>query len=376
MSLTRPDSTAQPTAGPAPADEVHPGAEGWGIGLRVWIERAGQSILGPGRLELLETIDRLHSISAAARQLRMSYRHAWELVQGINESAGEPLITTATGGVRGGGAQLTSLGRWAIAAFRQVQASLRQSAAGLTARLGEDAAPATLHVAAAMSLEEVVGQLLTDFSLQSPRVRVRAIYGASDELADHLLAGAPGDLFLTADPHQLDRLQAADLFQRERQVALAENGLAAIGAADGAIAVRRPADLAAGAWRIALADPNCPLGGYTRAYLEERELYADLRPRAVWVENSRAALAAVRAGQADLALVYSSDAACASGCRALFTVRRLSVPIRYCGAVLGRGSASGPAERLLAFLTSPAAAQRFRRCGFLPNRPVTPAADG
>src|SRR5262245_51311434 len=101
--------------------------EDWGIAVRVWVERAGQSILGPGRLELLDGIDRHHSISAAARQLGMSYRRAWELVQSINEAAGEPLVTATTGGVQGGGAQLTPLGRWAIGVFREAQAHLQQA---------------------------------------------------------------------------------------------------------------------------------------------------------------------------------------------------------------------------------------------------------
>ena len=74
------------------------------MGCAFWVERAGQSILGPDRLELLEGIDRSHSISAAARQIGISYRQAWELVQGINEAAGEPLVTAATGGLHGGGA--------------------------------------------------------------------------------------------------------------------------------------------------------------------------------------------------------------------------------------------------------------------------------
>ena len=94
--------------------------EGWGIGLRFWFERAGKSILGPGKLELLENIDRSHSISAAARQMEISYRHAWELVQNINEAAGEPLVTASTGGVQGGGAQLTPLGHWTISVFRDL----------------------------------------------------------------------------------------------------------------------------------------------------------------------------------------------------------------------------------------------------------------
>ena len=128
----------------------------------------------------------------------------------------------------------------------------------------------------------------------------------------------PGDVFLTADPHQLERLLAAELVQRDQQVTLAENGLAAISTAAGDVPVRRPADLAQGDWRIALAEPVCPLGRYTHAYLESLNLYDSLRQRAVWVENSRAAVTAVRARQADVALVYSSDARRAEGCRLLF----------------------------------------------------------
>jgi len=342
--------------------------EGWGIGLRVWFERAGKSILGPGQLELLENIDRSHSISAAARQMGISYRHAWELVQSINEAAGEPQVTASTGGVQGGGAQLTPLGHWAISVFCDVQVQLQQRATGLLPRIQEPAPSPTLHIAAALSLEEVVSQLLTDYARKVPGIRVRTIYGASDELADQLLAGAPGDVFLTADPHQLDRLLAAKLVQRDQQVSLAENGLAAIGAADRDVHVRRPADLARGSWHIALAEPDCPLGNYTRTYLKSLNLYDALQKRAVWVENSRAAVTAVRAGQAEAALVYSSDAGRAEGCRRLFHAQSLPAPIRYLGAVLQRGQETNSARQLLAFLASPRSVRCFRRCGFLAIR--------
>src|SRR5262249_2231397 len=162
------------------------------------------SVIGPEQLEMLQAIDRHGSISAAARATGIPYRRAWELVQGMNEAAGEPLVTTATGGVQGGGAQLTPLGHWAMAGFRGVQGSLVQPAASLAPSL-LDQATAALHVVAAVSLEEVLGQLLTDYAALTPALRVRAVFGASDELADHLLAGSPGHLFLTADPQQFDR---------------------------------------------------------------------------------------------------------------------------------------------------------------------------
>src|SRR5262245_30551328 len=143
MSSTRPDKSE------------HPRGDGWGIGLRVWVERAGQAILGPGRLELLEGIDRDHSIRAAARGMGMSYARAWSLVQRVNEAAGEPLVIASAGGAQGGGAELTPLGRWAVGVFREARAKLDQAATGLLPRLREQAPSDTLHVAAAVSLEEV-----------------------------------------------------------------------------------------------------------------------------------------------------------------------------------------------------------------------------
>ena len=75
----------------------------WAVGVRVWVERDGAAVLGGGRLELLEEIDRCHSISAAARRIGMSYRHAWVMVQEVNRAAGELMIEAATGGRNGGG---------------------------------------------------------------------------------------------------------------------------------------------------------------------------------------------------------------------------------------------------------------------------------
>jgi molybdenum ABC transporter molybdate-binding protein len=347
------------------ADEAADKKAGWGIGLRIWIERAGQRVIGAEQLQVLEAVDRHRSISGAARALAIPYRRAWELVQGMNAAAGEPLVTTATGGMRGGGAQLTSLGRWAMAGCRALQGNVRQAAASLRPHLLEQSPPA-LHVIAAVSLEEVLGQLLSDFAAVEPGLRVRTVFGASDELADHLLAGAPGHVFLTADPLPLDRLEAARLLQPGTAVSLAENGLAAVARSDKPCRVRKPADLARGdTGRVVLACPECPLGRYTQAYLDGLSLSERIAPRAVRVENSRAVLAAIRAGRGEVGVVYSSDAAGAERCRTLFRVRRMPIPIRYSGIVVNRGTMPGPARRLLEFLCSAQAAQRFRQCGFL-----------
>jgi molybdate transport system substrate-binding protein len=177
------------------------------------------------------------------------------------------------------------------------------------------------------------------------------------------VAGAPADLFLTADPAGLGRLEHAGLLAPGPPVTLARNGLAAVGAPGGP-AVRSAAGLAGPAVRrVALAEPGCPLGAYTRAYLEPLGLWEAVRARAVFLDNPGVVLEAVREGQADAGLVYRSDAA-AAGCRVLFRAGPASV--RYAAALTCRGAGKPAARALLGFLTSPAAARRFRGCGFLP----------
>ena len=77
--------------------------------------------LGHGKVRLLELIAETGSISAAARQMEMSYRRAWLLIDEVNGIFGNPVVETATGGTGGGGAKITPLGEAVIAAFRDIE---------------------------------------------------------------------------------------------------------------------------------------------------------------------------------------------------------------------------------------------------------------
>ncbi len=339
----------------------------WTLGLRVWVERAGQALLGPGRAELLERIANSRSISAAAREMSMSYRRAWLLVQEVNSAAGEPLVEAVTGGSHGGGAQLTDAGEAALAVYKQLREGLHQWAMTLLPRVNAASAPPILHVAAAVSLEDVLSQLLADYAASHPKVRVRTIFGASDELVDHLLSGAPAALFLSADPRQLDRLEAVSLIEPGSRRELAANSLAVIGRDEKMASVRTlEALLRQDNVNIVLADPSSPLGSYTVAYLTECGQLAKVLARATIVDNSRAVVAMVQGGRADAGLAYGSDASRAEGCRVLFRVRRPPGAIRCVGAILRHHSQHEPANSLLDFLASPSGAACFQRCGFLP----------
>ena len=77
--------------------------------------------IGPGKADLLDAISRSGSISAAAKDMGMSYRRAWLLVDAMNASFREPLVQSTRGGRGGGGARLTPLGRDALARYRAME---------------------------------------------------------------------------------------------------------------------------------------------------------------------------------------------------------------------------------------------------------------
>jgi molybdate transport system regulatory protein len=74
---------------------------------RFWLSKDGMSFLGAGRIELLERIEQSGSINAAAKEMKMSYKAAWERINGMNALADEPLIERKAGGKGGGGSHLT-----------------------------------------------------------------------------------------------------------------------------------------------------------------------------------------------------------------------------------------------------------------------------
>jgi molybdate transport system regulatory protein len=93
---------------------------------RFWLTKEGQSFLGAGRIELLEQIDQTGSINAAAKEMKMSYKAAWERINGMNALADKPLIERLTGGRGGGGTKLTSYARELIATFHRFNELHRQ----------------------------------------------------------------------------------------------------------------------------------------------------------------------------------------------------------------------------------------------------------
>jgi molybdate transport system regulatory protein len=93
---------------------------------RFWLTKKGKSFLGSGRIELLERIDRTGSIHAAAKEMKMSYKAAWERINSMNEMSDQPIITRTKGGRGGGGTVLTPYAHELIATFKRFNELHRQ----------------------------------------------------------------------------------------------------------------------------------------------------------------------------------------------------------------------------------------------------------
>jgi molybdate transport system regulatory protein len=89
--------------------------------VKVRIDFDDAHAVGPGKIALLERMRDCGSLSQAARELDISYRRAWQLLDSLNTSFNEPVIVTSIGGKGGGGSEITKLGLALIDAYRALE---------------------------------------------------------------------------------------------------------------------------------------------------------------------------------------------------------------------------------------------------------------
>ncbi len=97
--------------------------------VRLRLFSGSEIAIGPGKADLLELIAETGSIAEAAREMEMSYKRAWSMVKSMNAAFDGPLVTREVGGAKGGGAELTPLGREIVALYREAEQAAEQSVA-------------------------------------------------------------------------------------------------------------------------------------------------------------------------------------------------------------------------------------------------------
>jgi molybdate transport system regulatory protein len=106
--------------------------------IRFRIDFTPSAFVGPGKIDLLEAIRVSGSLSQAARNLGMSYRRAWLLVDSLKASFREPVTLASKGGKGGGGVTLTRFGERLISSYRAIESDI----AGVAARRLQKITPA------------------------------------------------------------------------------------------------------------------------------------------------------------------------------------------------------------------------------------------
>jgi len=230
------------------------------------------------------------------------------------------------------------------------------------------AEPRAPVVLAAASLQEALSAV-ADAWARHGHPRPIVSFAASSALARQIEAGAPADLFLSADEDWMDYLAQRRLLRPGTRVDLLTNDIVLVAPAASPVRLTAargfPLARALGTGRLAIADPDSvPAGKYGREALSALGVWPQVAPRVARAENVRAALALVARGEAPLGVVYATDARAEPAVRVITVLPAGSHrPVAYPLAALAR-SANPEGEAFRRFLRGPEAGAIFRRYGF------------
>ena len=222
-------------------------------------------------------------------------------------------------------------------------------------------------VFAAASLTDAVQEASAAYE-KTVRVTVKSSFDSSSVLARQIEAGAPADVFFSADTKWMDYLQSRNLIQAASRKNVLGNRLVLIAPAQSQIQLRIaphfPLAAALGKGRLATGDPDSvPAGRYARSALTKLGVWDEIAPRLAPAENVRIALLYVARGEAPLGIVYASDALAAKSVRVVDTFPAdTHEPIVYPIALTK--SAKAEAAAFVAYLAGPQRLQLFSKYGF------------
>lgn len=205
--------------------------------------------------------------------------------------------------------------------------------------------------------------------------RVVISYAASPALAKQIEAGAPADIFISADLDWMDYLSGKGLIRRDTLLHLLGNRLVLVARQDStvALAIKPGLDLSAalGKGRLALANVQAvPAGKYARASLEKLGAWEGVKDQLAQGENVRSALLLVARGECPLGVVYATDAAADPSVKVVGTFPEDTHPEIVYPVAVTKDSAHPEAGKFLSYLRSERAKAVFEKQGFtVLNRP-------
>jgi molybdate transport system substrate-binding protein len=239
--------------------------------------------------------------------------------------------------------------------------------ASLPAAEAQQSQQPQILVFAAASLTDAIQDISAVYE-KTAHVKVKSSFDSSSVLARQIEAGAPADVFFSADTAWMDYLQSRDLIQPTSRKNVLGNRLVLIAPAQSQIQLKIaphfPLAAALGNGHLATGDPDSvPVGRYARSALTTLGVWDEIAPRLARAENVRVALFYVARGEAPLGIVYASDALADKRVRVVDTFPAdTHEPIVYPTALTK--SAKSQAAGFVAYLTSPQGHDIFVKYGF------------
>ena len=230
------------------------------------------------------------------------------------------------------------------------------------------AAPAvaeTIRLSAAASLTDALKEIVAGYQESSPENKVLPNFASSGALAKQIAAGAPADIYISANPKWMQHLRQQGLIAASTEGILVQNSLVFVGMPGGARTLHDLIPLE----RIALGSPaSVPAGKYAEHALRKAGLYTQLQHAGslILAKDVRQALLYADRGEVDGAFVYRTDALLATQAQILFAVPQELYPhVVYPAALTKAGMGNNAINEFFAYLFSQPAQQVFKEYGFV-----------
>ncbi|WP_339137420.1 MAG: molybdate ABC transporter substrate-binding protein [Candidatus Electrothrix sp. GW3-4] len=223
----------------------------------------------------------------------------------------------------------------------------------------------TVYLSAAASMTDAIKEIITDFHVSHPQVKIQTNFGSSGGLAKQIDQGAPGDLYISANPKWVNYLVEKQLIAPKNNRILAYNKLVFLGEKRSSpLTLEKLTELE----RIAIGSPkSVPAGQYSKQTLEHAKIYTALRQanKLVLAKDVRQALLYADRGEVDGAFVYRTDALMARNAEILFTVPddyhdRVAYPV----GLTASGAKKAAAKALYEYMGTPDAKKVLQQFGF------------
>jgi molybdate transport system substrate-binding protein len=231
----------------------------------------------------------------------------------------------------------------------------------------ESSHAAEILVFAAVSLTEALKECASNYQ-QTSRDTVDFCFGGSNDLARQIEAGAPADLFFSADEAKMDNLEKKGRLVQGTRRSLLSNHLVIVIPSGAATKISDPTQLADGSFvrTLALANSDVvPAGIYAKEYLKKINIWEKVSTKVIPTESVRACLAAVESKNADAGIVYKTDALISKETEVAYEVPASETPeISYPLAVIKESANIQGAAKFAGYLASAEAAKIFEKHGF------------